>query len=83
MAGVDEGLDCGDEYHGNAYIDPSLNRLPASLKEATDLLEQSPLARTAFGEEVVEFYAHHARLEQKSFDDAVTDWEKRRYFEQI
>jgi glutamine synthetase len=83
LAGVDEGLDCGDEYHGNAYIDTSLNRLPASLKEATDLLEQSPLARTAFGEEVVEFYAHHARLEQKSFDDAVTDWEKRRYFEQI
>ncbi|MBL9137630.1 MAG: glutamine synthetase [Verrucomicrobiales bacterium] len=83
LAGVDEGLDCGDEYRGNAYIDPALTRLPSSLKEATQLLEGSRLARTAFGDEVVDFYAHHARLEQKSFDDAVTDWEKQRYFERI
>lgn len=83
LAGVDEGLDCGDEYRGNAYIDPALSRLPSSLKEATQLLEGSRLARTAFGDEVVEYYAHHARLEQKSFDDAVTDWEKQRYFERI
>jgi glutamine synthetase len=32
---------------------------------------------------VVEHYVRHARLEQQAFGDAVTDWEKRRYFEQI
>ena len=83
MAGVREGLDCGPEYHGNAYVDTKLARLPASLRDAADLLEKSRFARSAFGDGVVEFYVHHARLEQQAFGDAVTDWEKRRYFEQI
>ncbi len=83
LAGVKEGLDCGDAYQGNAYIDPKLARLPSSLRDAADLLSSSQLAKTAFGEGVVEFYVHHARLEQQAFSDAVTDWEKRRYFEQI
>ena len=83
MTGVKEGLDCGDEYLGNAYIDPKLARLPGSLHEAADLFEKSKLARTALGDAVVEFYVHHARLEVEAFNNAVTDWEKRRYFEQI
>ena len=28
MAGVEEGLDCGEVYEGNAYIDPKLASLP-------------------------------------------------------
>ena len=48
-----------------------------------DLFEKSKLAHTAFGEAVVEFYVHHARLEHQAFSDAVTDWEKQRYFERI
>ncbi len=83
MAGVREGLDCGPEYRGNAYVDPKLARLPSSLRDATDLFEKSKLSRTAFGDDVVDFYTHHARLEHQAFSDAVTDWEKQRYFEQI
>ncbi len=83
LAGVEEGLDCGEEYRGNAYIDPKLARLPSSLRDATDLFEGSTLARRVFGDGVVDFYVRHARLEHQSFNDAVTDWEKRRYFEQI
>lgn len=83
MAGVEEDLDCGDEYLGNAYVDPKLGRLPGSLREAADLLQGSKLARAAFGDGVVEFYVHHARLELEAFNNAVTDWEKARYFERI
>jgi glutamine synthetase len=83
MAGLKERLDCGDEYQGNAYVDPKLVRLPGSLRDAADLFAKSNLARAAFGDAVVEFYAHHARLELQSFSDAVTDWEKQRYFERI
>jgi glutamine synthetase len=83
LAGIEERLDCGEEYAGNAYADAKLPRLPASLRDATDLFEASRLAREAFGAGVVEYYVHHARLEQQAFSDAVTDWEKRRYFEQI
>lgn len=83
LAGIEEDLDCGPEYRGNAYVDPKLARLPSSLREATELFERSGLAREAFGSEVVDFYVHHARLEQQAFADAVTDWEKQRYFERI
>ena len=83
LAGIDEGLDCGEEYRGNAYVDERLTRLPASLRDATDLFERSQLAKSVFGEAVVEFYVHHARIEQQAFGDAVTDWERQRYFERI
>ena len=83
MAGIKERLDCGEEYRGNAYIDPKLARLPSSLRDAADLFDRSKSARATFGDAVVEFYVHHARLELRAFGDAVTDWEKQRYFERI
>src|SRR5215831_8760824 len=81
MAGVREDLDCGKEYSGNAYIDSALARLPIGLNDAAALFERSKLARSAFGDSVVDFYVHHARLEIEAFNNAVTDWEKVRYFE--
>jgi glutamine synthetase len=83
MAGIEEHLDCGAEYAGNAYVDATLARLPASLHDAAGLFAGSELARAAFGSDVVDFYAHHARLETEAFNNAVTDWEKGRYFERI
>src|SRR6185369_9373971 len=83
MAGIQENLDCGSEYAGNAYTDAALARLPATLQDATDLLDRSAFAREAFGSDVVDFYVHHARLEVAAYNNAVTDWEKVRYFERI
>jgi glutamine synthetase len=83
MAGMEEGLDCGTEYIGNAYVDSKLARLPSSLEHAATLLSNSKLARSRFGNEVVDFYVHHAQLEIEAFNNAVTDWEKFRYFERI
>jgi glutamine synthetase len=83
MAGIEEDLDCGKDYHGNAYTDASLRALPRSLAEAASLLEKSKMARRAFGDPVVDFYAHTARLEAQAYNDAVTDWERARYFERI
>jgi len=83
MAGVEEGLDCGDVYEGNAYVDPALPALPGSLGEAADSLDKSKLARRVLGDAVVDFYVHTARLEVAAFGNVVTDWEMRRYFERI
>jgi glutamine synthetase len=83
LAGIEEQLDCGPAYQGNAYVDPKLRALPKSLRDAADLLDRSKLARKAFGDPVVDYYVHHARLEQQAFNDAVTDWERVRYFERI
>jgi glutamine synthetase len=83
LAGVEEELDCGADYHGNAYVDSKLHGLPRSLRTSADRLDGSKLARAAFGEDVIDFYSHTARLEAQAFDDAVTDWERARYFERI
>src|SRR5205814_2726037 len=56
LAGVEENLDCGDAYRGNAYVDESLTALPSTLKDAAGLLCASSLARRAFGDEVIDFY---------------------------
>ena len=83
MAGVAEKLDCGECYEGNAYVDEKLPGLPKTLGEAAELLDRSKLARATFSDAVVDFYVHTARLEIQAFDNAVTDWEKQRYFERI
>ena len=57
--------------------------MPKTLREAIAELERSKAARAAFGERVVEHYLHTARLEQRAFDQVVTDWELARNFERI
>ena len=54
-----------------------------ALPEATERFATSEFSARAFGAEVVEHYAHFFRSEQAAFALAVTDWERRRYFEQI
>ena len=83
LAGIEEKLDCGDIYQGNSYADKTLPRLPESLEEAAELLGTSRIARDSFGAEVTEFYVSTAKAEIKAFRKAVTDWERKRYFEQI
>ncbi len=70
-------------YEGNAYEDATLPQVPKTLREAIMELERSKVAREALGAQVVEHYLHTARLEQRAFDQVVTDWELIRYFERI
>ena len=83
LHGIQARLRPPKPYEGNAYEDGALPQVPKTLREAIAELERSKVARTAFGERVVEHYAHAARLEQQAFDQAVTDWELMRYFERI
>ena len=78
MAGVEERLDCGEIYEGNAYVDAKLPGLPKTLQEAAGLLEGSSLARRQLSDPVIDFYVHTARLEIQAFNNAVTDWERSR-----
>jgi glutamine synthetase len=70
-------------FVGAVYAARSLPRVPYTLAEAADRFEKSGFAKKAFGEEVVEHYAHFFRSEVRAFDAAVTDWERQRYFERI
>lgn len=70
-------------FEGDVYQAQELPRVPYTLREATDLFEKSSFVTEAFGADVQEHYTHFARVEQRAFDNSVTDWERNRYFERI
>jgi glutamine synthetase len=82
LRGVEESLTLPPAFEGNAYAADAA-RVPTSLHEALDLFDQSAAAREAFSDEVVDHYAHAARVEVGAFDAAVTDWERYRGFERL
>ena len=83
IAGIEEELEPPALFEGDAYQAKDLAQVPTSLREATDRFEASELAARAFGPEVVKHLTHFFRTEQAAYDKAVTDWERKRYFEQI
>jgi len=70
-------------FTGDVYAARDLPRVATGLSQATQCFAASEFARRAFGDDVVDHYAHFFRTEQGAFSTAVTDWERRRYFERI
>lgn len=82
LHGIEHGLDPGPRFHGNAYADPDLERVPDNLPAAIDALASSKVAPDAFGADVHAHLLNTARQEWAHFNRAVTDWERRRNFDQ-
>ncbi|GAA0473586.1 glutamine synthetase family protein [Streptomyces olivaceiscleroticus] len=82
LYGIEHKLELPDACTGNAYTGDA-EHVPTTLREAADLWEKSPIARAAFGDEVVAHYLHMARVELDAYDSAVTDWERFRSFERM
>ena len=84
LHGIDNELELPPEFVGNAY-EPDHPRpcLPANLREAAQLLQESEVALGAFGQPVIEHYLNAAHVELDAFDAAVTDWERIRGFERL
>ncbi|MFI6701486.1 glutamine synthetase family protein [Streptomyces sp. NPDC050509] len=80
--GIENELELPEACAGNAYA-AEYPHVPTTLAEAAALWENSPIARAAFGEEVVAHYSNMARVEVDAFNAAVTDWELRRSFERL
>lgn len=81
--GIENKIDCGEPFHGDAYANRNLARVPRSLEEAASLFAQSEIAAWAFGEDIRKFLLHHAEMEIQAYRESVTDWERFRYFERI
>ncbi|MGW0878749.1 glutamine synthetase family protein [Streptomyces sp. NPDC002671] len=82
LYGVEQQLELPEACPGNAYT-AGFEHVPTTLREAAELWENSPIAKAAFGDEVVAHYRNMARVELEAFDAAVTDWELRRSFERL
>ncbi len=83
LDGIQRRVEPPPVFTGDVYAAAELARLPGSLREAVDGFAAGDFARRAFGDDVVDHYAHFFRTEQGAYDRAVTDWERARYFEQI
>ncbi|MFI7245113.1 glutamine synthetase family protein [Streptomyces qinglanensis] len=82
LHGIDNALELPAACTGNAYTGDAAH-VPTTLREAAELWEGSAPAREAFGSEVVDHYLNMARVEQRAFETAVTDWERYRSFERM
>ncbi|MCX4401914.1 glutamine synthetase family protein [Streptomyces sp. NPDC059837] len=82
LYGIEQKLELPEPCAGNAYA-ADYAHVPTTLREAAELWENSPIAKAAFGDEVVAHYRNMARVELEAFDAAVTDWELRRSFERM
>jgi glutamine synthetase len=83
MKGIENKIEPPEIFVGDIYAAKNLPRVPYSLAEANDGFKNSAFARAAFGDEVVDHYSHHFETEVKAYQSAVSDWERKRYFERI
>ena len=83
LAGIENQIEPPPAFIGDVYGASDDLMLPGSLQDAVSGFEKSELARSAFGKDVVAHYAHFFRTEAEAYRQAVTDWERIRYFERI
>jgi glutamine synthetase len=82
LYGIENALELEDAFVGNAY-ESDKPHVPMTLHQARDLLSGSDVARSAFGDEVVDHYVNAADIELASYNASVTDWERFRGFERL
>jgi len=83
LDGIANRIEPPPAFTGDVYAAEQLPHVPATLRDATERLATSDFARRVLSSDVVEHYVHFYRTEQAAFDQAVTDWERHRYFERI
>jgi glutamine synthetase len=83
LDGIENQTEPPPIFEGDVYASKSLPCIPTTLRDATGVFRQSHFVRRALGAEVAEHYSHFFAVEQDAYDSAVTDWERKRYFEQI
>lgn len=83
LDGIQNKIEPPPIYQGDVYAASQLDSIPMSLADAIVLFKQSQFAEQVFGKDVVNHYAHFYQLEWQAYQRAVTDWERKRYFEQI
>ena len=79
LDGIDVGMDPGESADAPYEIDAPL--LPKSLREAHEATSESEFFHKALGTDFLSYYLHIKQAEIARFEETVTDWEHREYFE--
>ena len=84
LYGIEKGLELKiDPIKGNGYESNLGEKLPANLLEAAQVMRDSKIANEIFGEDFVDHFTNTRIWEWRQAQEAVTDWELKRYFEII
>jgi glutamine synthetase len=84
LHGVEQGLKLTTPpITGTNQGSENIPRAPRSLIETTRIFQASDIARDWFGDLFVDHFAATREWEWRQWQDAVTDWELKRYFEII
>ena len=83
LDGIANHIEPPEIFTGDVYAAGDLPSVPGTLREATEIFAESAWVRETFGADIHDHYIHFFQTEQRAFDAAVTDWERRRYFERI
>ncbi|WP_445259236.1 glutamine synthetase family protein [Nocardioides aurantiacus] len=78
-AGLEKGIDPPPATHGDAYTASGVERVPKDLRTATELFEQSDIARDWLGDDFVDFYVETRLWEVNEHRLSISDWELRRH----
>lgn len=83
LHGIENRTEPPPRFDGDVYQAAELPRVPYTLEQAIEGFRASEVASAALGPDVVEHYAHFFDVEVAAYNQSVTDWERRRYFERI
>ena len=83
LDGIANQIEPPDEFAGDAYTSDDVPMVASTLHAALERFRTSADARRLLGDTVVDHYSHFLTMERDAYDAAVTDWERRRYFERI
>jgi glutamine synthetase len=83
LYGIRNELPLEEPFSGNGYEAPDIDRIPWNLPDAIALWENSSIARECFGDDVHHHILTMAKAEWQAFNQTVTDWELRRYWERV
>lgn len=82
MYGIEHKLTPPEPSSGSAY-QADVRPVPRTLEEAAEVLDKSDRVRAILGDEVVDHYVRHAKIEAAASRSIVHPWEVKRYFERI
>ncbi len=83
LHGIENNLTPPPPSTGDVYRAEGLDPLPRTLEQAIDRLETSTIARDYLGDAFIDHFVSMRRWEIEKHRRAVTEWDRRRYFEQV
>ncbi len=81
--GIENATQPPEMFSGDVYAAQDLKAVPGTLAAAIPAFANSSFVREALTDEVQQHYARFYEVEAASYDAAVTDWERARYFDRI